>query len=219
MTAEPDDLITPFKALSVFSTLRSSLAMVDAFWHRSRIETSNHTDKDLGFIGVPPGREQWNVHNQSVAVIVVALLYQCLENYFDLRRIDSRLEDPSLEAFFKSVRSKRQFVDGMKTVRKGVFHVRSTKSWRSRNVRFFYEVCSERGGVSAVVSELRGLLYDFTEKVFLGKLRIWSDSTHEHIERLEREKPELIQKLESGEIEFSEFIDATLSSETDASDK
>ncbi len=202
MTTEPEVVMTSFKSLSVFSTLRSNLAMVDAFLRRSVIKTSNYTDIDLGFLGVPPGKEQSNVHNQSVSLIVVALL-----------------EDPSLEAFFKSLRSKRRFVDGMKTVRDGVFHIRSLRSWRSRGVRFYYEVCNERGGVSNVVSELRGLFYDFTEKVFLGKLRIWSDFVYEDMERLREERPELIQKLERGEIEFSEFIDATLSSETDASDK
>ena len=62
------------------------------------IEPSNYKKK-LGFLGVALGKEQLDVHNRSVTLIVVALLHQSLENYFDLTRIDPRLEDPSLQDF------------------------------------------------------------------------------------------------------------------------
>ena len=215
MTIEPDDSTTTFKALPIFSTLRSNLALVDAFLRRSTIETRNYNGTDLGFLGAEPGEEQLNIHNRSVTVIVVALLYQTLENYSDLRRINPRLEDPGLEAFFKSLGGRRKLFDGMKIVRKGVFHVRSLRSWRSRNARFLEEVCDERGGILAVMSELRRLLYDFTEKVFVGDLRIWPDSVYDDMERWRRERPELVQKLESGDIKFSEYIEAILSPENE----
>ena len=190
--------------------MRSNLAMMDGYLRRSRIESSNWKGEDLGFLGMPLGEEQTNVHNRSVTLVIVALLYQCLENYFDLVRIDSRLNDPSLEAFFDNLGSRRRFIDGMKAVRGGVFHVRSLRSWRRRNVRYFGEVCDHRGGVSVVISELRKLLYDFTEKVFIGELRIWSDSIYENMERLKIESPHLVDKLESGEIDFAEFMEVSL---------
>ena len=215
MSLEPD-YSTTFKALPIFSTMRSNLAMADAFLRRSIIETSNYKNEDLGFLGVAPGEEQSNTHNRSVTLIVVALLYHCLENYFDLVRISPRLEDRGLQDFFKSLGSRRQFVDGMETVRKGVFHVRSARSWRSRSVRFLDEACVRRGGVLAVMSELRELLYDFTEKVFIGELKIWPDDVYEHSERMKNAIPGLKEKFESGEIEFSEYLEAMLSSDEDA---
>ena len=213
MTTEPDHFAATFKALPIFSTMRSNLAMVDAFLRRSIIEPSNYKNEDLGFLGVAIGKEQLDVHNRSVTLIVVALLYQSLENYFDLTRIYPRLEDPSLQDFFKGLGGRRRFVESMKTVRKGVFHVRSARSWRSRSVRFLDEVCGERGGVLSVMSELRMLLYDFTENVFMGKLRIWPDYLYEEMERMEIARPDLREKLESGEIEFTEYMDAILSPE------
>ena len=215
---EADNSTVTFKVLPIFSTLRSNLALVDAFLRRSTIETRNYNGADLGFLGVEPGEEQLNIHNRSVAVIVVALLYQTLENYSDLRRISPKLGDPGLEAFFKSLGGRRKLFDGMKTVRKGVFHVRSLRSWRSRNARFLDEVCDERGGVLAVMSELRRLLYDFTEKVFVGDLRIWPNSVYDDMERWRSARPELVQKLESGDIKFSEFMDAMLSPESETSE-
>ncbi len=218
MTIDPDVLTVTFKALPVFRTMRSNLAMVDAFLRRSRVEEHSYNGEDLGFLGVEPGEEQLDIHNRSVMLIVVALLHQCIENYLALRRIDSRLEDPVLEAFFKSLGSRRQFFGGMKAVRNGVFHVKSVRSWRNRNVRFFDEVCDKRGGILAVMSELRSLFYDFTEKVFLGELRIWPDSIYEDIAKRAKQHPELQQRLDSGEITISEYLDATLFTQNETSE-
>ena len=193
--------------MPVFSTMRSNLAMVDAFLRRSIIEEHNYRSEDLGFLGIASGELHIQTHNRSVTLVIVALLYQCLENYFDLTRISSRLEDPELQNYLNRLGSNRRFLDGMKKVRHGVFHVRSLRSWRRPSVRYFEEVCDKRGGVLAVMMELRGLLYDFTEKVFLGELRIWPDSVHEEMERLERARPDLIEKLESGEIDITEFLE------------
>ncbi len=216
MATEPNHFAATFKALPIFYTMRSNLAMVDAFVRRSIIEPSNYKNEDFGFLGVAVGTQQLDVHNRSVTLIVVSLLYQCLENYFRLTGIDPRLEDPGLQDFFKRSGGRRRFVEGMKTVRKGVFHVNSAKYWRSRSIRFFDEVCREGGGVLTVMSELRMLLYDFTENVFMGKLRIWPDSLHEEMERMETARPDLIEKLESGEIEFTEYMDSILSPERNA---
>ena len=196
--------------------MRANLAMVDAFLRRSIIETSNYKDEDLGFLGVAPGEEQLNIHNRSVTLIVVALLYHCLENYFDLVRVSPGLEDRGLQDFFNTLGSRRQFVDGMKTVRKGVFHVRSPRSWRGRGVNFLDKTCARRGGLLAVMSELRGLLYDFTEKVFMGELKIMPNDVYEHSEKIRNAMSGLKEKFESGEIEFSEYLEAMRSSEEDA---
>ena len=208
MTTEPDDSIAAFKALAIFSTLRSNLALADAFLRCSMIEESNYKHEDLGFLAVAPGEDQLTIHNRSVTLIVVALLYQSLENYLNLVRIRPGLVHSELEGFFDSLGSRRRFIDGMKQVRDGVFHVRSLRSWRRREVRHFGEVCEKRGGSVAVMSELRELLYDFTERVFLGELRIWPDVIYADIERQRQARPDLVEKLESGEIDFFEFMEA-----------
>ena len=93
--------------------MRSNLAMVDASLRRSTLEATNYKGEDLGFLGTKPGADQMNTHNRSTAVIVVALLFQALKNYSDMKRISARLEDPSLENFLNGLKNKNQFIDGM----------------------------------------------------------------------------------------------------------
>ena len=213
MSLEQDDFSTSMKAVPIFFTMRSNLAMVDAFLRRSVIEISNDQSDDLGFVWTHPGEQQLSIHNRSITTIVVALLYQTLENYWALKRVKPALEYPGLENFLNDLGGSGKFVDGMEIVRKGVFHVRSLRSWRSQKVASFDKICQQRGGTSVVIRELRNLLYDFTEKVFLGELRIWPDDGYEELNRMELARPDLREKLESGEIEFAEYMEAILFSE------
>lgn len=206
MKTRVNEVEVSFKALAVFSTLRSNLAMVDAFSRSSRLETSNYNGSNLGFLGVEPGKGQMNTHNRAVTIIQVALLYHTLENYIDIKRINPRLEDPDLEDFLNGFQSRKQFVGGMKTIRKGVFHVQSFRIWHSRKVVSFEEICSQRGGLDSVMEKLRKLLYDFTAKIFLGELKIWPPYIYEDRKLMERERPDFVEKLERGEVDFSEYL-------------
>ena len=145
--------------------------MINAFSRRSMLEPSNYGGQDLGFWGVEPGEEQMTTHNRAIITIQIALLYQTLENYLTIKKINPKLEDSSLEDFLNSFPSRKKFVDGMNSVRKGVFHIKSTKAWRSRKVVSFLDTCDKRGGTLTVMAKLIGLLYDFTEKVFLGRVK------------------------------------------------
>ncbi len=187
--------------------------MSDAFSRRSVIETSNYNNEDLGFLFKMPGEEQVNVHNRSVTVIVVALLYQSLDNYFIIKRLKPNLKYVILDDFLGDLESQFSFLDGMRTIRNGVFHIRDPKSWRSRSVDSFHEGCMNRGGVLATMTELLNLLYGFTEKVFGGELRIWPESVYEQIENLDKARPDLKTKLENGKISFAEYVEAILFSE------
>ena len=60
------------------------------------------------------------------------------------------------------------------------------------------------------MAELRTLLYDFTEKCFSGRLKIWPMSLYEQQERTERERPDLIARLENGQVDFSQFMEAMM---------
>ncbi len=213
MIPEQGNFSTSWKAVPIFFTMRSNLAMVDAFLRRSVIETSNYQGDDLGFLWSNPGEHQLSIHNRSITTIVISLLFQVLGNYWALKRIRPTLEYPILEDFLRDLGSSGKFFDGMEIVRKGVFHVRSLRSWRSQSVISFDKTCQQRGGTLVVMQELRNLLYDFTEKVFLGELRIWPDDVYEELNRKELARPDLREKLESGEIEFPEYVEAILSLE------
>ena len=51
----------------------------------------------------------------------------------------------------------------------------------------------------------RLLLYDFTQKCFMGDLKIWPLGQYEEIEALD---PELRARMGTGEASFDEFIEA-----------
>lgn len=208
MSTERDDMGASLKALAIFQTMRCNLAMVDAFMRNSILEAKQYKDQDLGFLGTKPGPEQMSIHNSAVTTIVVALMFQVVDNYCDIKKVNTRLKDHDLEAFLSGVERKTDFVGGMRTVRNTLFHIGSLRSWRSDKVSTFTAECDERGSVLAVMSELRQLCYDFTEKCFLGQLKIWPVSLYQQQERLEREKPDLFAKVMRGEASFEEWTAA-----------
>ena len=130
MSAERDDFGVSFKALAIFETMRCNLAMVDAFVRNSILEASQYKDRDLGFLGTKPGPEQMSIHNTAVTTIVVALMFQVVDNYCDVKRVNTRLKYQDLEAFLSGFERKADFVGGMRAVRNSLFHVGSLKSWR-----------------------------------------------------------------------------------------
>lgn len=192
------DLDSTFKALAVFGTLRTNLALFSSLARQSMLEPSSFSGEDLGFVGVEPGENQLKAHNSAITKILVALLTQALRNYFELRSIKPRLEDPDLEQFLDQLDDRETFVRGMTKVRNGVFHVKSRRAWRDRDIVALHDVFQRSASLSA-------LLYDFTQKCFSGDLKIFPLEQYEEIESLD---PALFAKMGAGEATFEELIAA-----------
>ena len=104
---DAEDLGSTRKALSVFRTLRTNLALFSSFARQSGLEPANYSGDDLEFLGVEPGENQLKVHNGAVTTILVALVTQALSNYFELKSIKPRLEDPGESSRSSSMTSRR----------------------------------------------------------------------------------------------------------------
>lgn len=204
---DAEDLGSTLKALPVFGTLRTNLAMVSSFARRSGLEPANYSGDDLEFLGVEPGENQLKVHNDAITTIRVAFVRQALWNYFELKRIKPRLEDPDLERFLDQLGNRERFFSGMTKTRNAVFHVRSRSAWRDRDVVFLHEVLQQgaKEGNPDVAEELAVLLYEFTQKCFMGDLKIGPLRQYEELEALD---PELRARMDTGEVSFEEFIEA-----------
>ena len=170
---DPADLQSSDRALRVFQTMRANLALAMAFSRRSTLEPENWKGDDLGFLGVKRGRDQLEAHGHAVVSILSALVFQALENYLEMKKLKPRLEDASLERFLDGLEDRCRFLAGMEKTRHAVFHVKSRRAWRNRDIAFFVQACEQRGGVSTAMAELLNLLYDFTDKCFSGDLKIW----------------------------------------------
>lgn len=204
---DAEDLASTFRALPVFHTLRTNLALFSSFARRSVIEPANYSGEDLGFLGIEPGESQLKAHNQAIATILGAVVTQALRNYCELKRIKPRLEDPDLEKFLDQFGDRERFVRGMTKARNAVFHVKSRKAWRDRDIAFVHEIVQQRiqAGDPDVVARLSFLLYDFTQKCFTGSLKIWPLRLYEELDALD---PELRARMGTGEASLDEFIEA-----------
>ena len=204
---DEEDVDSAFKALPVFRTLRTNLALFSAIARQSRFETADHSGGDLGFLGVEPGKAQLKAHNDAIDKILIALATQALNNYVELKRIVPRLEDTDLEEFLDGLKDRDTFFKGMTKVRNAVFHVKSRRAWRDRHVVFLGEVLQQdvESGDSDVVGKLSDLLYDFTEKCFIGDLKIWPLRYYEAQEALD---PGLQARIDAGEASFEELFEA-----------
>ena len=132
---------------------------------------------------------------------------QALSNYFELKSLKPRLEDPDLEQFLDHLKDRGRFFSGMTKTRNAVFHVKSRRAWRDRDVVFLHEVFQQRtkAGDPDVVGRLSVLLYDFTQKCFMGDLKISPLRQYEELEALD---PELRARMDAREASFEEFIEA-----------
>ena len=204
---DAEDLRSTFKALPVFRTLRTNLALFSSFSRRSGIDLANYSGEDLGFLGAEPGENQVAVHNVAINTIRVALVTQVLANYFELKRIKPRLKDADLEKFLDQFDDRERLISGITKMRNAVFHVRSRKAWKDRDVVFLLEFFQARtnAGDPDVVGELSVLLYGFTEKCFTGALKIWPLRQYEEMEALD---PELRTRIDAGETSVDELIEA-----------
>ena len=181
--------------------------MFSSFAHRSRLVPAHYSGDDLDFLGVEPGENQLKAHNGAITTILVALVTQALSNYFELKKIKPRLEDLDLEKFLDKFEDRERCFSGMMKIRNAVFHVRSRRAWRDRDVVFFHEVFQKRtkAGKPDVVGELSVLLYEFTQKCFIGDLKIWPLRQYEEFEALDSE---LRARMDNGDASFEELIEA-----------
>ena len=204
---DAEDFGASLKGLAVFQTLRSNLALFSAFARQSGLEPENYSGQDLGFLGVEAGENQLKVHNRAMGHLLLALVAQALNNYVELKRINPRLEDADLEKFLDGLGDRDRFVRGMTNVRNAVFHVKSRRAWLHPDVVFLDEVFQQRAesGDSDILGKLSVLLYDFTQKCFMGDLKIWPLRLYQEQEALD---PEVRARMDAGEAPFEEVIEA-----------
>ena len=204
---DAEDFGASFKGLAVFRTLRSNLALFSAFARQSGLDPENYSGQDLGLLGVEAGENQLKIHNRAMGHLLLALVAQALNNHVELRRINPRLEDADLEKFLDGLGDRDRFVRGMTNVRNAVFHVKSRRAWLHRDVVFLDEVFQQRveSCDSDVLGKLSVLLYDFTQKCFMGDLKIWPLRLYEEQEALD---PEVRARMDAGEASFEEVIEA-----------
>ena len=86
------------------------------------------------------GEDQLKAHNGAITTILLALLTQALSNYVELKSLKPRLEDPDLETFLDHVGDRDRLLSGMTKTRNAVFHVKSRRAWRHRDVVFLHDV-------------------------------------------------------------------------------
>ena len=146
-------------------------------------------------------------HNEAIYKILVALVTQALGHSLYLERIKPRLEDPDLRQFLNQVGDGERFVRGMTKMRNAVFHATSRRAWRDRGVVFVREVFKQRAEASNpnVVAALSVVLYGFTQKCFMGELKIWPPPQYKMIEALD---PDLRARMSTGEAPFDKIIEA-----------
>lgn len=184
------------KAWAAFGNMRTNLALATSFERRSGIRPADWDGTDLRFRGLAKDWTQPQVHNITITLILVALTYQALKNYGEMKDLLPRLEDPDVERFLDTLEDRHRFVRGMEMLRNGVFHVRRRPH---PDIRFFGRVCVQRGGAPAVISAMLDALYAFTDKVFTNELTIWPLGMAEAVEKLDR------QAAAEGRMTFAEF--------------
>lgn len=201
------ELISMPRILAVFDNMRAGLALATSFSRRSLLDPNEWDGTDLGFYGLKPDRTQLEAQNGSVSMILVALVSQALENYFELKRLKPRLEDSELEGFLDGMEDRSRFVSGLKKFRNAVFHAKSRRAWRHRDIVFCARVFRKRGGLEVAV-ELLDRLYAFTDKCFRGDLMIWPLGMDEEVSRLSARRAS-----EGGET-FEDFLENLVGPET-----
>jgi len=191
------------KALAIFGTLRSNLAMVMSFARRSFPSPPTPEEYDLGFLGIQPGENQMHAYTYSMHCILIALVSQCLDNYQELKEVRPELKDAELEGFLDDLGDREKFLSGMAAVRNAAFHLRDTREWDRDDVAFFGEVCDQRGGVAPVVDSVLDHLYDFTSRCFQGKLQIRTRFAYDRM--AESNVEELQPMLEASGVSLDDF--------------
>ena len=207
MSNRGDDVRNSFIALAIFRTMRANLAFVDSFMRRSFLESPNNQNlPDLGFLGLERGEEQQKAHNYAILTLVAGLLYQALKNYCDMKRFKPGLEDPAVEDFLDGFKDRKQFIEGMKIIRNHTFHIDRLDKKERECISAFGEACEQGGGPHSVMQQLLDLLYEYTEKCFMGELRIFPNQQYEDLERRKSEDPQFAERWEKGELTLEDMF-------------
>ena len=195
MSTRGDNASNSFRALAIFGTMRKNLALADSFARTSYLEPPNNQNPpDLGFVGLEPGEEQRMAHNHAVVNLIAALLYQVLQNYSDMKRFKAGLEDPDIESFLDGLEDRQLFIEGMRIIRNHTFHIYQLGRKEREPLTAFGKACELGGGYIPMMGQLSELLYRYTEKCFMGDLRIFPEQLYEDLERQKREDPLLADR-------------------------
>ena len=207
MSTRGDDVSNSFRALAIFKTMRANLAFVDSFMRMSFLEASgNQNLPDLGFLGLERGDEQRKAHNNAVLTLVAGLLYQALTNYFGMKRFKLGLEDPIVENFLDGQTNRQQFIEGMRIIRNHTFHIYPLNRKESESISAFGKACDQGGGLQSAMQQLLNLLYEYTEKCFMGELRIFPEQQYKDLERRKSEDPQFAERWEKGELTLGDMF-------------
>ena len=207
MTNRGDNVTNSFRALAIFKTMRTNLAFVDSFMRMSFLEeTNNQNSTDLGFLGLEQGEKQRKAHNHAVLTLAVALLHQAINNYCDMKRFKPGLEDQAIENFLDGLKDKKQFIEGMRIIRNRTFHIGTLSRKDNNSVGAFVKACEQGGGSVSIMQQLLDLLYKYTEKCFMGELKIFPDQQYEELERRKSEDPQFTERLERGELTLEDLF-------------
>lgn len=175
------DFENSIKALEIFFTMRSNLAMLDSLTRQSIINDNNIDvlkNVQFNFLGYEKLDDQIAIHNRSIYLFTIALLYQIVENYFSLKTIKSELEDSDIEMYFDKFRDRNKLIGNLKGIRNSVFHITNLNQ-RNRYLSSFLNLCDEMGGSHLVIQQFRKLFYEYTEKCFQGELKIFPNEIYE----------------------------------------
>ena len=207
MSTRGDDVSNSFRALAIFRTMRANLAFVDSFMRMSFLEVPNNQNlPDLGFLGLERGDQQRTVHNHAVLTLIAALLYQALRNYCEMKRFKPGVEDPGVESFLDGLKDRQQFIEGMKVIRNHTFHIDRLNRKERECLSAFGETCEAGGGPHSVMQQLLDLLYKYTEKCFMGELRVFPGQQYDDLERRKSEDPQFAERWEKGELTLEDMF-------------
>ena len=176
------------KALHVFETMRLNLATVDSFLRNTYIEV-NSTDIDqieLGFFGIASSKEQITIHNNNITTMIFIFLFQSLQNYFEIVKINPKLRDMNLEGTLSEIECSDEVIKSIRAIRNNIFHVpRIIQLMRvEKEIKIFNAFLNKKGDQN-ITEKLRTSLGDFTEKIFMGELKIYPDWVYAEIEKEE----------------------------------
>ena len=211
MSSRGDDVSNSFRVLAIFGTMRSNLALVNSFMRNSSLEALvNQHLPDLGFLGVERGDAQRKVHNDAVLTLIAASLYQAFKNYCDMKRFKPGLEDTAVENFLDGLEDRQHFIEGMRIIRNHTFHIYRPNQKEGESLAAFGRVCEQGGGPHSVMQQLLKLLYEYTEKCFMGDLRIFPGQQYKDLERRKSEDPQFAERWEKGELTLEDIFGSDL---------
>ena len=207
MSNSGDDVSNSFIALVIFWTMRTNMAFVQSFMRMSSLEAPNiQNPPDLGFLGLARGEEQRMAQNHAILTLVAGLLYQVFKNYCDMKRFKPGLEDSAVENFLDGLKDRQQFIEGMRVIRNHTFHTDRFDRRESESIAAFGNVCEQGGGTYSVMQQLLNHLYKYTEKCFMGELRIFPDQHYEDLERRKIEDLQFAERWEKGELTLEDMF-------------